>query len=109
MKRILSTLAASGLVLTAAVATAPSAAAGDRTCRGTIGKVTVDDVKVPKGATCTLKGTRVKGNITVGSKAVLKGHNMRVDGNLQCKSNSPAPKGARNKVKGNKEDQCRRF
>ena len=33
----------------------------------------------------------------------------RVDGNLQCKSNSPAPKGARNKVKGNKEDQCRRF
>ena len=149
MKRILSTLAASGLVLTAAVATAPSAAAGDRTCRGTIGKVTVDDVKVPKGATCTLKGTRVKGNITVGSKAVLKGHNMRVDGNiqleqgrgltlnrnivdgdiqvfsnrsgykniysnrvdgnLQCKSNSPAPKGARNIVKGNKEDQCRRL
>ncbi len=32
-----------------------------------------------------------------------------VGGNLQCQSNQPAPEGARNKVDGNKEDQCRRF
>ena len=33
-------------------------------------------------------------------------HN-HVDGNLQCKSNSPKPTGGGNVVQGNKEDQCR--
>ena len=32
-----------------------------------------------------------------------------IGGNLQCQSNTPAPKGARNVVDGNKEDQCARF
>lgn len=32
-----------------------------------------------------------------------------VDGNLQCKSNDPRPVGARNRVHGNKEGQCRGF
>ena len=31
----------------------------------------------------------------------------RVDGNLQCKGNVPAPTGGSNVVQGNKEDQCR--
>ena len=30
----------------------------------------------------------------------------RVDGNLQCKANIPAPTGGRNIVQGVKEDQC---
>jgi hypothetical protein len=30
-----------------------------------------------------------------------------VDGNLQCKSNTPPPTGGNNVVQGNKEDQCR--
>jgi hypothetical protein len=30
----------------------------------------------------------------------------RIDGNLQCKSNTPAPTGGANTVGGNKEDQC---
>jgi len=29
-----------------------------------------------------------------------------IDGNLQCKSNSPPPAGGNNRVAGNKEDQC---
>lgn len=29
-----------------------------------------------------------------------------IDGNLQCKSNSPAPSGSGNQAQGNKEDQC---
>jgi hypothetical protein len=33
----------------------------------------------------------------------------RVNGNLQCKSNVPAPTGSGNIVGGNKEDQCRRL
>jgi hypothetical protein len=31
----------------------------------------------------------------------------RIDGNLQCKENSPRPTGGNNVVQGNKEDQCR--
>lgn len=168
MKRFLSSAAAAGLLLTATAVVAPSASADERTCRGTLRAVTVDDVKVPRGATCRMYGTRVKGNIKVYSGAKFtaarinvdgdiqsQGHQLvkvedsrvdgniqleqgrgltlnrnivdgdiqvfsnrsgykniysnRVDGNLQCKSNSPAPKGARNIVKGNKEDQCRRL
>jgi uncharacterized protein YodC (DUF2158 family) len=30
----------------------------------------------------------------------------RIDGNLQCKENDPAPGGGGNIVGGNKEDQC---
>lgn len=33
----------------------------------------------------------------------------RVDGNLQCKENRPAPTGTANIVQGNKEDQCTRL
>ena len=33
----------------------------------------------------------------------------RINGNLQCKSNVPAPVGGGNVVGGNKEDQCRRL
>jgi hypothetical protein len=36
---------------------------------------------------------------------VVKGNH--VDGNLQCKSNTPPPTGSNNVVQGNKEDQCR--
>ena len=38
----------------------PTAEAGDRTCRGTLGAITVDDnLLVPRGATCVLNGTNV--------------------------------------------------
>lgn len=162
--------------------------AEERVCRGTIGAQSVDNLRVPDGATCTLNGTRVKGTIKVESNAVLKafrvsvvgnvqaedsrkvvvadgsrvggsiqvvqsgvakvrdsringnillddnnGRNAvlrnvvgadvqafqnsggvrifdnRIDGNLQCKANSPAPVGNGNVVQGNKDDQCRRF
>jgi hypothetical protein len=32
-----------------------------------------------------------------------------INGNLQCKENSPAPAGGGNVVGGNKEDQCSRL
>ena len=35
--------------------------------------------------------------------------NNRVDGNLQCRENVPAPIGGGNTVQGNKEDQCKRL
>ena len=39
------------------LAFAPIAFAEERTCRGTLGAVTVDNLRVPDGATCTLNGT----------------------------------------------------
>lgn len=151
----------------AAMATAPSALAEERTCRGKLGAITVDNLRVPSGATCTLNGTRVEGTVKVERGATLKASSIRVkgnvqaegakfvgiasstvggsiqvvqgggstadrnlvngdvqyfdnrgtikitrnriDGNLQCKENVPAPTGGSNTVQGNKEDQCARL
>lgn len=158
--------------VTAAVAAlgvfALPAVAEERTCRGSIGKVTVDNLRVPQGATCTLSGTLVKGTVKVERGATLRATAIRVigniqaenhrhvavtqgsrvggslqvkqggsatvdrsifgsdvqfftnagairitanriDGNLQCKENRPAPTGGANVVQGNKEDQCARL
>lgn len=166
---------------------APQAAYGEeRSCRGTLGAITVDNLRVPNGASCTLDRTYVKGTVKVegnatlvatsirvvgnvqaenaarvivrggsrvgGSVQIVQGGSARVvgsnvngdilyddnrralaalrnavggnvqafqntggveirgnviDGNLQCKENSPAPVGGNNRVGGNKEDQCR--
>jgi hypothetical protein len=175
--------------LAAAVTVLPAVAlAEERTCRGTIGARTVDNVRVPDGASCTLEGTRVKGTVKVetnarlvargvrvvgnvqgenaarvvvragsrvggsvqvkqGGGALVAGSrvthdvqydsntrrvrivrtrvggnvqlvgnrggaevtNNRIDENLQCKENSPAPVGGGNRVGNNKEDQCARL
>jgi hypothetical protein len=180
----ISMLAAAGMILLAPL----SASAEERVCRGTIGAATLDNVRVPQNALCTLNGTRVKGTVKVERNARLiakdvlvignvQGENARnvrvldgsrvggsvqvvqgggatvadsringnilydsnraplqvlrnrvgadvqafqnrggvlirgnvIDGNLQCKANSPAPTGGNNVVQGNKEDQCRRL
>jgi len=144
------------------------AAAEERSCRSALGAVTVDNLLVPQGATCTLNGTYVKGTIKVARDATLRANAVRVigniqaenhrhvavtggsrvngslqvkqgggadvrnssfgsdvqfftnsgaisivanriDGNLQCKENRPAPTGGSNVVQGNKEDQCARL
>ncbi len=188
MRRIGSGSAATTLVALAGLAFAAPAAAEETTCRGTIGAVTVDNLRVPDSATCTLSGTLVKGTAKVERAATLHARGVRVignvqaenarsvdvtngsrvggsvqvkqgggarvldsfitadvqydsnrsaleasrnevggsiqvfkntggaliasnrvDGNLQCKENSPAPTGGGNVVQGNKEDQCARL
>jgi hypothetical protein len=59
------------------------AAAEERTCRGRIGAATVDNLRVPSGATCTLNGTYVKGTIKVERGASLTASRIRVVGNSQ--------------------------
>jgi hypothetical protein len=181
-------LAAVVAVVGAMLLPAGQALGEERACRGTIGVVTVDNLRVPQGATCTLNGTFVKGTVKVergatlhafdirvignvqaenarlvvvregsrigGSVQIVHGgaaqilgnringdilfddqdralranrnvvggnlqafqntggveiRNNRIDGNLQCKANNPAPVGGGNIVQGNKEDQCRRL
>jgi hypothetical protein len=165
-----------------------TAGAEERACRGEIGQRTVDNLRVPDGASCVLRGTVVQGTVKVERNARLKaigvrvigniqGENARrvavirgsriggsvqvvqggsakvagsrikqdilydsnaarlvarnnrvvgsiqafqnkggvailrnrVNGNLQCKANSPRPVGGGNRVGGNKEDQCARL
>jgi hypothetical protein len=68
----------------AAILAAPPALAEERTCRGTIGATTVDNLRVPDGATCTLKRTRVEGTVKVERGARLKARSIRVKGNIQA-------------------------
>jgi hypothetical protein len=79
-KRILAVVFASLLAL---VVAAPAALAEERVCRGTIGATTVDNLRVPTGATCTLNGTKVEGTIKVENRAKLYANGVRVIGNIQ--------------------------
>lgn len=110
------------------VVMAQPALAEERTCRGSIGRETVDNLRVPNGATCKLNDARVEGTIKVESNATLQVSKVivignlqavknrgglsinqnTIDGNLQCKENNPPPTGCGNIVKGSKEDQCAR-
>ena len=59
------------------------AMAEERSCRGTIGSQTVDNLKVPSDARCVLDGTKVEGTINVGRNAILIARDVRVIGNVQ--------------------------
>ena len=84
--RLVHRLVLAGVVtVVAAVAVSP-AAAEERTCRGTLGSVTVDNLRVPQKATCRLYGTKVKGTIKVGRKATLVARDVRVIGNVQAEN-----------------------
>ena len=69
-------------------ATAARAATNDeRMCRGTIGARSLDvDIRVPSGATCRLKGTRIDGNVKVNRNATLVAAGVRVGGNIQAEN-----------------------
>jgi hypothetical protein len=78
-----------GLALTlvfiaAATLMVAPAFAEERSCRGSLGAVTVDNLRVPQGATCRLNGTRIKGTLQVQRGATLKASRIRVVGNIQA-------------------------
>ncbi len=69
--------------LAALLMAASVAQAEERSCRGTIGGATVDNVRVPQGASCTLNGTKVEGTVLVERNAKLFANGIRVKGNVQ--------------------------
>ena len=71
------------LALGTLMAAASTAQAEERVCRGTIGGATVDNLRVPQNAACTLNGTRVEGTIKVERNATLNASGVRVKGNVQ--------------------------
>jgi hypothetical protein len=58
--------------------------AEERTCRGSLGAVTVDNLRVPQNASCQLTGTKVRGTIKVGVGASLTATRIVVVGNIQA-------------------------
>jgi len=77
-------LALAAMTAVAAVGFLPSQASADeRSCNGSLGAITVDNLRVPQGATCNLDGTKVKGQIVVNRAATLRAERVNVIGNVQ--------------------------
>jgi hypothetical protein len=79
---------------------AGSAWAEETVCVGTIGSTTVDNLRVPDGATCVLIGTFVKGTVKVEGDATLKARGIRVIGNVQAENVRKVVVRKRSKVGG---------
>lgn len=97
-KRVMLIVLASFLALIVAM---PVAMAEERECRGTIGATTVDNLLVPKGATCTLNGTKVKGTVKVANGAKLYASAIRVVGNVQSEGFQAVVLKADSRIGGN--------
>jgi hypothetical protein len=69
----------------AAMLAAPAVAvAEERDCVGAIVAETVDNVRVPQGAACTMRETLVKGTVKVERDATLQAEDIEVIGNVQA-------------------------
>ena len=53
--------------------------------------MTLDNLRVPQGATCTLNGTRLQETLKVERGATLRARTVRVNGNVQAKAPSASP------------------
>jgi hypothetical protein len=69
--------------LAAGTSDATASSGGTVRCRSTIGAVTVRNIVVPAGRTCTPNGTRLRNNVDVGTGAALVASGVRVGGNVQ--------------------------
>lgn len=58
--------------------------AEETTCQGFLGAVTMDNLRVPQDAACTLDGTQIEGTIIVERNATLIASNIDVIGNIQA-------------------------
>jgi hypothetical protein len=98
-RRRLTALAAVAAAAAVSAVLPATAQAEERVCKGSIGARTLDNVRVPTGATCRLTGTYVKGTITVrvvgnvqaeGARNVVVRDRSRVGGSVQVKQGGKA-------------------
>ena len=80
------TFAVAAVTVAALTMLPESANAEERVCRGTLRAITLDNVRVPQGATCILLGTRVKGTVKVEARATLRAEDVVVIGNVQAEN-----------------------
>jgi hypothetical protein len=78
---VMSTVAS--LILTVVCGGRPLVFAEETRCTGTFGAITLDNIVVPDGPTCTLNGTR-EGNVVILTGPTLKANGVRVNGNIQA-------------------------
>lgn len=79
--------------------TTPSATRASA-CNGTLGAITVEQVSVPAGATCTLDGTRVRGDVKVARDGSVIAIGARIDGNLQLEEGGTSLVAANTRIGG---------
>ncbi|HEU0292133.1 MAG TPA: hypothetical protein VFR47_05320 [Anaerolineales bacterium] len=84
MKRLIKTGLSLMLALAFVFPTGFAVLAEEITCRGSMGAVTVDNLRVPQNASCKLNGTRVQGTIKVENGASLTANKVTVIGNIQA-------------------------
>ena len=77
-------MTALAVALTTAASIATPAFAEERSCRGVMGAIKVDDLRVPHGASCKLNGTRIEGSLRVERGARLNASRIRVVGNVHA-------------------------
>jgi hypothetical protein len=82
--RGIGTVAATAATLALALMVPAAAQAEERVCTGTIGAATVDNLRVPQGASCTLNGTQIRGTLKVERNAALVADRIRTVGNVQA-------------------------
>jgi hypothetical protein len=80
---------------------APAGLSGNVTCRNVaIGAIALDSVFVPADAACTLDGTRLIGNVTVGRGAVLEARDLQLGGSVQAEGAAHVALAAGSRVGG---------
>jgi DUF4097 and DUF4098 domain-containing protein YvlB len=84
MKRLIKLSLSMLLALAFVLPAASIALAEEFTCRGFLGAVTVDNLRVPQNASCKLNGTKVQGTIKVENGATLTASKITVIGNIQA-------------------------
>ncbi len=84
MKRLIIASLWALLALTLLSLISPAARADETTCEGSLGAVTVDNLRVLPNAGCTLDGTRVEGTIKIENGASLTATQVTVIGNVQA-------------------------
>lgn len=75
--------------------------AGETRCAEPLGRVSVDTLRVPAGATCTLDATRVKGDLVVERDATLVAQGVSVGGNVRAENARAVSVTSASRVGGN--------
>lgn len=89
-------------IMLAALSTfaATAATAEETECRGAIGAQSLDNLRVPDGASCRLKGTRFNGNLVIGRGATLTAEDIMVNGSVQAEGHQSVALGGSSRVGG---------
>ena len=79
---------------------APTAIAQPVICKGNLGNISVQDVHVPAGQFCLLKGTRVGGNVIVNTNATLLAFQAKVEGSIISRNAKCIDLGSSTQIRG---------